>query len=78
MIQSLTRSVQKITKDTNGFPIWDPDESSDNDVIFNDSNITVTENSFCEGMKSENFNDLQYFTPEIVCCFCHFMKKGEN
>ena len=53
---------KKIIEDSNGFPIWDPGE----EVTLNDSNITVTENSLCEAMKDEYFDELQYFTQSTL------------
>ena len=62
LIQSLKGSDRKIIEDANGFPIWDPGENSGNDVKLDDSNITVTENSLCEGVKTEYFEDSLDFT----------------
>ena len=63
---SLIEPEIKTNENTDVFPICDPSKNYDNDITINDGNITVTEDSLCEGVKTEYFDELLDFTQSTL------------
>lgn len=64
VVQSFTTPKKNTFGNADVFPVRDMETTSDD--IINDSNITVTEKSLCEGVKDEYFDDLLNFTHDTL------------